>query len=397
MTTTLPAPAAPRASRRPGLALGALALGAFGIGLTEFVIVGLLGVIGEDLRISVPTAGLLISGYAAGVAVGAPVMTAMGARIPRKTMLVLLMGIFVAGNLLSALAPSYGVLLTGRIVAALTHGAFFGIGSIVAANLVAPERKASAIAMMFTGLTLANVAGVPLGTALGQAFGWRSTFWAVTAVGIAALVAVTGLVPAQERAESGGLAGQWAVFARGQVWLALLITALGFGAVFAVFTFFEPILTEVTGLPETAVPWLLVVFGLGLFGGNIAGGRLADRALMPALIGALAALTVVLLIFTVAAPHPVATALTIFALGAAGFAIVPAVQMRVLDTAGGESALGSAANISAFNVGIAVAAWLGGTAIDHGLGLTAPAWIGAGLAAAALVVALGSRALERRA
>ncbi|MEV5648223.1 MFS transporter [Nocardia sp. NPDC052254] len=396
MTTTLTADAPAQSAHRPGFALAALALGAFGIGLTEFVIVGLLGVIGADLNISVPTAGLLISGYAAGVAIGAPLMTAMGNRIPRKSMLALLMGIFIAGNLLSALAPSYGMLLTGRIIAALTHGAFFGIGSIVAAGLVAPERKGSAIAMMFTGLTLANVAGVPLGTALGQAFGWRSTFWAVTAVGVAALIALTTLVPHQPRTESTGLAGQLAVFARLQVWLALLTTALGFGAVFAVFTFLEPILTEVTDLPEAAVPWLLVVFGLGLFGGNITGGRLADRALMPTVIGALAALAAVLSIFVFTAPHAVGAAITILALGATGFAIVPAVQMRVLETTGGESTMGSAANISAFNIGIAFASWLGGTAIDHGLGLTAPAWIGALLAVAALAVALLSRALERR-
>ncbi|MGM7646593.1 MFS transporter [Nocardia sp. JW2] len=395
MTTTLTAP--PRAGTdRPTLALGALALGAFGIGLTEFVIVGLLGVIGDDLSISVPTAGLLVSGYAAGVAVGAPLMTALGSRVPRKTMLATLMGLFIAGNLLSALAPTYELLFTGRIVAALTHGAFFGIGSVVAASLVAPDRRAAAIATMFTGLTLANVAGVPLGTALGQAFGWRSTFWAVTAVGVVALLAVLMLVPHQPRGESISLTKQLAVFTRPQVWLALSITALGFGAVFAAFTFFEPILTEVTGLPDGAVPWLLVVFGVGLFAGNIVGGRLADRALLPTLIGALAALTVVLMIFAVVAGHPVGAAVSILALGATGFAIVPAVQMRVLDTAGGESALGSAANISAFNIGIAVASWLGAAAIDAGFGLTAPAWIGAALAAAALLTTLFARALERR-
>ncbi|MFC9895052.1 MFS transporter [Nocardia sp. NPDC127579] len=395
MTSTLAARPRAQTIHRPEFALGALALGAFGIGLTEFVIVGLLGVLGDDLSISVPTAGLLISGYAAGVAVGAPLMTALGARVPRKTMLAALMGLFIAGNLLSAVAPNYELLLAGRIVAALTHGAFFGIGSVVAAGLVAPERRASAIATMFTGLTLANVAGVPLGTALGQAFGWRSTFWAVTAVGVAALVAVLALVPSQPR-ESVDLRQQVAVFARAQVWLALVITALGFGAVFAAFTFFEPILTEVTGLPDAAVPWLLVVFGVGLFGGNIVGGRLADRAVLPTLLGALTALTAVLVLFAVVAGHPAGATLAILALGATGFAIVPAVQMRVLDTAGRESALGSAANISAFNIGIAAASWLGAAAIDRGLGLTAPVWIGAGLAAAALVTTLVSRALDRR-
>ncbi|MEV0334463.1 MFS transporter [Nocardia sp. NPDC050717] len=395
MTSISTAPPRAETIHRPEYALGALALGAFGIGLTEFVLVGLLGVIGDDLAISVPTAGLLVSGYAAGVAVGAPLMTALGARVPRKTMLASLLGIFVAGNLLSAVAPNYEVLLAGRIVAALTHGAFFGIGAVVAAGLVVPERRAGAIATMFTGLTLANVAGVPLGTALGQAFGWRSTFWAVTAVGVAALAAVLALVPPQPR-ESVDLRAQLAVFARVQVWAALLTTALGFGAVFAVFTFFEPILTQVTGLPDAAVPWLLVVFGVGLFGGNLVGGRLADRAVLPTLIGALAALTVVLVVFAAVAGHPIGATVAILALGATGFAIVPAVQMRVLDTAGRASTLGSAANISAFNVGIAAASWLGSAAIDRGLGLTAPAWIGAGLAAAALVVILVSRALDSR-
>ncbi|WP_194815418.1 MFS transporter [Nocardia sp. XZ_19_385] len=397
MTTTLVAPGPPATTRRAPLALLALALGAFGIGLTEFVIVGLLGVIGTDLNVSIPTAGLLVSGYAAGVAIGAPLMTAAGTRISRKTMLLALMGIFVAGNLLSALAPGYELLMTGRIIAALTHGAFFGIGSIVAAGMVAPDRKASAIALMFTGLTLANVAGVPLGTWLGQLFGWRATFWAVTAVGVAALAALALLVPYQPRAESASLRTQLAVFARVQVWLALLITALGFGAVFAAFTFFQPILTQVTGLSEAAVPWLLVVFGLGLFAGNIIGGRLADRALMRTLTGALGALALVLLVFGFTAHNAAGAAFTIFALGATGFAMVPAVQMRVLETAGRESPLASAANISAFNIGIAVASWLGGTAIEHGLGLAAPLWIGAGLAAAALAVALLSGALERRA
>lgn len=398
MTTTTAPPlthAAPSARRLP-LALLALALGAFGIGLTEFVLVGLLGVVSDDLNVSIPTAALLVTGYAASVAIGAPLMTVAGTRIPRKTMLMALMGIFIVGNLLSAVAPDYPVLLTGRIIAALAHGTFFGIGSIVAANLVAPDRKASAIALMFAGLTLANVAGVPLGTALGQHLGWRSTFWAVTATGVLALAAVALLVPRQPREESAGLRGELAVFGRLQVWLALATTALGFGAVFAAFTFFEPILTEITGVPESVVPWLLVVFGAGLFAGNILGGKLADRALMRTLSGALAALSAVLLAFTFTAHATVPAVITILALGVTGFAIVPAVQMRVLDKAEGAPSLASAVNISAFNVGIAVAAWLGGVAIDNGLGFTAPAWIGALLAAAALAVTLLSSALDRR-
>ncbi|GAA2805300.1 MFS transporter [Saccharopolyspora taberi] len=396
MAITAEAAASPARTQRAPLALAALALGAFGIGLTEFVIVGLLGTIGNDLSVSIPTAGLLVSGYAVGVAIGAPIMTAAGTRVPRKTMLMILMGIFIVGNLLAALAPDYGTLMAGRIVSALTHGAFFGIGSIVAADLVAPDRKASAIAMMFTGLTAANVAGVPLGTFLGQQFGWRSTFWVVSAIGVVALLAVASLVPSQPRTEQGGLRGELTVFRRPQVWLALLVTALGFGAVFAAFTFLEPIITEVTALPDTAVSWILVVFGLGLFLGNVVGGKLADRAVMPTLCGSLAALTAVLLVFTATAHAVVPAIITVFALGAFGFAIVPAVQMRVLDKAADGPALASASNISGFNIGIAAASWLGGEAIDAGLGLTAPSWIGAIMAAAALAVALLSAALDRR-
>jgi DHA1 family inner membrane transport protein len=379
------------------VALLALALGAFGIGLTEFVIVGLLGVISDDLDVSIPTAGLLVSGYAASVAIGAPLMTAAGSRVPRKTMLMLLMGLFIAGNLLAALAPNYPVLLAGRVVSALTHGAFFGIGSVVASDLVAPNRRGSAIALMFTGLTVANVAGVPLGTALGQQFGWRSTFWAVTVVGAVALTAVSALVPRQRLEPGGGLRGELSMFRRGQVWLALTITALGFGTVFASFTFLEPMLTRVTGLPDGAVPWLLVVFGAGMFAGNLAGGRLADRATMPTMYGALGALAVVLFAFVFTAHATVPAVATLALVGVTGFAFVPAVQMRVLAKADGAPALASASNISAFNVGIAVASWLGGLAIDGGLGYTAPNGIGAALAAAALGVALLSGALDRRA
>ncbi|MGH8876636.1 MAG: MFS transporter [Stackebrandtia sp.] len=378
------------------LALLALALGAFGIGLTEFVVVGLLGTISTDLTVSIPTAGLLVTGYAAGVAVGAPIMTAAGSRVPRKAMLMALMGIFIAGNVVAAVAPDYGTLLTGRIASALTHGAFFGIGSVVATSLVAPERKASAIAMMFTGLTVANVAGVPLGTLIGQHFGWRSTFWVVSAVGVASLIAVGALVPRQPR-EPGGLRGELAVFRRGQVWLALVITALGFGAVFAAFTFLEPILTEVSGLPDIAVPAVLVVFGIGMFAGNLVGGKLADRAVMPTMYGSLAALTLILIAFTFTAGSAILAVVTVLVLGAFGFTVVPAFQIRVLDKASGAPALASAANISGFNVGIATSAWLGGLAIDNGLGFTAPSWIGAVFAAAALAVALLSGALDRRA
>ncbi|WP_435156139.1 MFS transporter [Amycolatopsis sacchari] len=377
------------------VALFALALSAFGIGTTEFVIMGLLPEVAGDFGVSIPTAGLLISGYALGVVVGAPVLTALGSRVPRKTVLVGLMVLFIAGNLVSALAPGYGLLMTGRIVAALSHGAFFGVGSVVAASLVAPSKQASAIAMMFTGLTVANVLGVPAGTALGQHFGWRSTFWVVSALGVLGLLGILALVPRQTATPGNGLRSELAVFRRPQVWLALAMTALGFGGVFASFTYIAPMMTEVAGFSPGAVTWLLVLFGVGLVVGNLLGGRAADRALMPSLYTILAVLAVVLAVFVFTAHAQLPAAVTIALFGAAGFATVPPLQARVMAKAEGAPALASAANIAAFNLGNAGGAWLGGLAIDSGLGYTAPNWIGALLAAGGLLVAVVSGLLDR--
>lgn len=377
-------------------ALLALAISAFGIGTTEFVIMGLLPEVATDFGVSIPSAGLLISGYALGVVVGAPVLTALASRLPRKTVLVALMGLFIAGNVLSALAPSYGLLMTGRVVAALSHGAFFGVGSVVAASLVAPAKQASAIALMFTGLTVANVLGVPAGTALGQAFGWRSTFWVVSVLGVAGAIGILALVPHQKPDPGAGLRGELAVFRRPQVWLALAMTALGFAGVFASFTYIAPMMTEVAGFSSGAVTWLLVLFGAGLFAGNLLGGKAADRKLMPSLYVILAALALVLVAFVFTAHAQVPAAITIALFGAAGFATVPPLQARVMAKAEGAPALASAANIAAFNLGNAGGAWLGGQAIESGLGYTAPNWIGAVLAAAGLAVALFSGLLDRK-
>lgn len=377
------------------LALLALTIGAFGIGTTEFVIVGLLPEVAADLAVSIPSAGLLVSGYALSVMVGAPLMTAAGSRLPRKTMLIALMGVFIAGNLLCAVATSYPVLMAGRIVAALCHGAFFGVGSVVAADLVAPARRASAIAMMFTGLTVATVLGVPLGTALGQHLGWRSTFWAVTALGVVGFLGIAALVPRQAREPSGGLRGELAVFRQPQVWLALATTVLGFGGVFASFTYIAPMMTEVAGFPSSAVTWLLVLFGGGLCVGNVLGGRAADRRLMPSIYAILAALTAVLVVFAFTAHWKAAAVVTIALFGTAGFASVPPLQMRVLTKAAGAPALASAANIGAFNLGNALGAWLAGLTIDAGYGYTAANWVGAALAATGLGVAVLSGLLDR--
>ncbi|WP_030780115.1 MFS transporter [Streptomyces sp. NRRL S-920] len=379
------------------LALLALAIGAFGIGTTEFVIMGLLPEVAGDFGVSIPTAGFLVTGYALGVVLGAPLMTALGTKISRKRMLMLLMGLFIAGNLLSAVAPVFGVMLAGRVIASLAHGAFFGIGSVVAAELVVPEKKAGAIAMMFTGLTVANVVGVPLGTFVGQTLGWRTTFALVAALGVLGLAGVAKLVPDLPKPEGVRLRHELAAFRNVQVLLAMAMTVLGFGGVFAAVTYLAPMMTDVAGYADSSVTWLLVLFGLGMVAGNLVGGKLADRALMPLLYVSLGALAVVLSLFTLTAQNKIAAAVTIVLIGALGFATVPPLQKRVLDQASGAPTLASAVNIGAFNLGNALSAWLGGIVIAAGLGYTAPNWVGAALAASALVLAILSAALERRA
>jgi DHA1 family inner membrane transport protein len=264
------------------LALLALTAGAFGIGVTEFVIMGLLIDVGADLGVSTSAAGLLISGYALGVVVGAPILTIATAHWPRKTVLLALMAIFVAGNAACAVAPSYALLMAARVLTAFAHGTFFGVGSVVATRLVAPERRASAIAIMFTGLTVANVLGVPLGTWIGQHAGWRATFWAVAVVGVAALAIIAAAVPSDREApEASDWRGDLRVLARRPVLLGLLTTVLGFGGVFAVFTYIAPLLTKTGGFGPAAISPILLLFGGGLVLGNLAGGRLADHALRP--------------------------------------------------------------------------------------------------------------------
>ncbi|MGH1550001.1 MFS transporter [Leifsonia poae] len=375
----------------------ALALGGFGIGLTEFVIAGLLPEVAADFHVDEAAAGWLISGYALAVVVGALGLTAAATRIPRKAALLGLMVLFIAGNLLSALAPSYGVMLGGRVLAALCHGAFFGIGSVVAAGLVAPEKQARAIAVMFTGLTAANVLGVPFGTLLGQALGWRSTFWAITVIGVVALIGIAILVPrsAADR-PTAGLRGELSAFRSGQVWLSLAATVLGFGGMFGAFTYIAYTLTGVSGFPSAAVPWLLILFGLGLFAGNWVGGRLADRSIDRTLLWLLAALAVVLVAFALVAGLPVGAVIALVLMGAFGFATVPALQLRVLSYASHAPTLASGANIAAFNLGNALGAWLGGLTIAAGLGYTSPLWVGAAMTVGALIVVAFAAGAARR-
>jgi DHA1 family inner membrane transport protein len=378
------------------LALLALAIGAFGIGTTEFVIAGLLPEVATEFGVSIPAAAWLITGYALGVAAGALPMTALGNRMRRKHLLMLLMVVFIAGNLLSAMAPNYTVMMLGRIVAALCHGAFFGVGSVVAADLVKPEKKASAIALMFTGLTVANVLGVPMGTFIGQDLGWRATFWVVAALGVLGLAGIAILVPSTPRAAAARLAAEFAVFRSIRVWLAIAMTVLGFGGVFASFTYIAPMMTEDAGLPASAVSWLLVVFGAGLILGNLLGGRFTDRALMPTLYTVLAALVVVLAVFGFTAHEPVPAIITLFLLGGFGFATVPPLQLRTLASAEAAPTVASAVNIGAFNLGNALAAWLGGVVIAAGHDYAATNWAGAAMAFAALLLAVLSGALDRR-
>jgi DHA1 family inner membrane transport protein len=382
------------------LAVYALTAGAFGIGTTEFVIMGLLLQVSADLHVSIAAAGLLISGYALGVAVGAPLLTLATRRMARKTVLLALMAIFTLGNIACALAPNYEMLMAARVITSLAHGTFFGVGSVVATGLVAPEKRASAIAVMFTGLTAATMLGVPAGAWLGLQFGWRSTFWVVALIGVFALAVLAVFVPRDRAADKqapASLADELAVLARPQVLLGLAMTVLGFAGVFAVFTYIQPLLTRITGLSEAAVSPILLLFGGGLAVGNILGGKLADRALMPAVLGTLAALAVVLAVMEPALHSGVTAALFVGLLGIAAFATVAPLQLRVLDKASGAGQnLASSLNIAAFNLGNALGAWVGGVVIDRGPGLGALGWVAALLTLAGLAIALWSRALDRR-
>ncbi|MGQ4878634.1 MFS transporter [Billgrantia sp. LNSP4103-1] len=378
------------------IALYALTTTAFGIGTTEFVIMGLLLEVGRDLGVSISAAGLLITGYALGVVVGAPLLTALTAGLPRKQLLLGLTALFTFGNLSCAIAPDYWTLMSARIVTAFAHGAFFGVGAVVATSLVPKEKQASAIAVMFTGATLANILGVPLGTYIGQAFGWRATFWAITGIAIVAFIATALLVPATKQESHKGLRAELGALKRKQVWLGLAMTVLGYGGVFTVFTYIAPILTRVTGFAETSVGPLLILFGAGLILGNLVGGRLADSRLMPTVVGSLGFLAIVLAFLSVAQHQNAFMAVAVFLLGAAAFGTVPPLQMRVLKSAEGAPSLASAANIAAFNVGNAGGAALGGFVIETSLGLLALGWVAALVTLSGLAVALWSWWLDHR-
>ncbi len=388
-------------SRGIPLALLALTLGAYAIGTTEFVIVGLIPTIAADLGVSLPSAGLLVSLYALGVAVGAPVLTALTGRVPRKTLLVALMVLFTLGNVIAWMAPSYGSLIVARVLTGLAHGVFFSIGSIIATSVVAKEKAASAIAIMFTGLTVALVTGVPLGTFIGQHLGWRATFLAVAALGVVALLGSLLFVPRNlQRSEPATFGQQLAVLAQPRLLLVYAITALGYGGTFLSFTYLASILQDVTGFSANAVSGVLLVYGVSVAIGNLWGGRLADRrGPIPALKLIFGLLALVLFALTFTAYNTWLVLLTVLALGAVAFGNVPGLQVYVVKQAqrfAPQAAdVASGLNIAAFNVGIAMGASLGGLVVDH-LGLMHTPWIGALVVLGALGLTVLSGRLDRR-
>lgn len=378
------------------LPLLALSLASFGIGTTEFVIMGLLPEVAADLGVSIPQAGLLVTGYAMGVVIGAPIVTAITNGLPRKATLIGLTTMFIAGNLLCAIAPTYAFLMLARVVTAFCHGAYFGIGAVVAAGLVPKNQRARAMAMMFAGLTIANILGVPAGTALGQAFGWRSTFWAVVAIGCVATGALVLWLPRALPVSRGNLMAEVKVLANARVLLAMAASVAGSASLFSVFTYITPILREVTGISAHAVTWVLVLFGVGITIGNMVGGRLADWRVMTTLIGAFGLLVLVFVAFVFAAPLPVPAAAVVFVWGLLAFAVVPPLQMRVVDSARGAPNLASSLNQGAFNLGNALGAWAGGAALSAGIAYDALPWVGMVLAMVAMAICIGSSALDGR-
>jgi DHA1 family inner membrane transport protein len=379
------------------LALLALAVGAFGIGTTEFVMMGLLPDVADDLHISIPAAGHLVSAYALGVVIGAPLLAAVTSRMSRRTVLIGLMALFVVGNTLSAFAPGPDSLLAARFLSGLPHGAFFGVGAVVATTMVAPERKARSVSLMFLGLTVANIAGVPVATLMGQHLGWRATFLGVGAIGLAAIAALALLIPHDHTpAPAGGLRGELAALRSLPVWLALGTTVAGFGALFAAYSYITPMLTDAAGYAETSVTMLLALFGVGATIGNLAGGRLADHSLRGTLFGGLLALTAVLALFPLLMSAQWTAALAVILLGAAAFITGSPLQLMVMEKAAAAPSLASSANQAAFNMANAGGAWIGGLALAAGFGVTSPALTGAALAVLGLGVAGVAYAVDRR-
>ena len=390
---------------RINLSLLALALGGFGIGSTEFVAMGLLPNLAQDLlpelyatdqEAALGQAGWLISAYALGVVVGAPTIAALSARYPRKTLLLWLLAAFTVGTIASAVLPNFGLVLAARFIAGLPHGAYFGIASLVAASLIGREKRGQGVAIVLSGLTIANVVGVPLITLLGQVAGWRAAYLVVAAIFAATFVAVLAVLPAQPGDPTATMKRELAAFSRVQVWLALLIGAVGFGGFFAVYSYVAPVVTEVTRLDPTFVPIALVCVGLGMTIGNIVGGRAADRNIMVTVFACFGIFVVSLIGFALFASNPVGLLVGLFAVGFAASALSPAIQTRLMDVAGDSQTLAAAVNHSSLNLGNSLGAYIGGVTIAAGFGYLSPAWAGLILCAPGILLAVFSLALERR-
>lgn len=401
--TTSPSPQLSPARVR--LALSALALGGFGIGLTEFVAMGLLPNLAADLLPSVwarsheianAQAGWLISAYALGVVVGAPTIAALAARFPRKQLLLACVGVFVLGTLASALLPTFGLVLLARFVAALPHGAYFGIAALVAASLMGPGKRGRGVALVLSGLTIANVVGVPAITYLGQQAGWRVAYIAVAVVFALTFVAVLLVVPLQQGDPRATMKRELTAFARPQVWLALLIGSVGFGGFFAVYTYISPLATTVTGLSPGLVPFVLVAVGLGMTIGNLIGGRAADHSIMGTLFVCFGIFAASLAGLALTGQSVVGLFVFVFLIGGAASALSPAIQTRLMDVAGDSQTLAAAINHSALNLGNSLGAWLGGVTIAAGLGYLSPAWVGLLLCVPGVALAVISLVAERR-
>lgn len=375
-----------------------LGLSIFGLGTTEFIVAGLLPLIADDLQVSVPAVGWLISAFAIGMAIGAPVLTGASLRLPRKTTLVGALLLFAAGQVLGALAPNYATLLVARVVTAIATGAFWGVAAVAVVAAVTPDRTARALAILLGGLTLANVAGVPAGTWLGQWLGWRAAFWAVALVALISLVGVVALVPAGQRnTEPPRLANELRTFRNQRIWVSLATTVLYSAGMFGVFSYAAPLITDVAGLPESAVSGLLLLFGVGAFLGNVLGGRFADRGALTNLHVSFVVVIAVLVTLAATAGWPIAVVVLLFALGVAGYSAAAALNARVFQLADGAPTLAGAVNTSAFNVGNTLGPWIGGVAISAGLGYRAPVWFGAALLVGALALTGVSRLLDTRA
>ncbi len=377
-------------------AILALAMGGVGIGVTEFTMMGLLTEVEKGLGITTPEAGHLISAYALGVVVGAPLLAAVGARLPRKHLALGLMLVFTVANLSSYIAPDYGTMLVSRFVSGLPHGAFFGVAAVIGASLVAPSRRGWAISMVMAGLSVSNVVGVPLATWVGQTFGWRFLFVMVAVLGMVTLAMIWRFVPFQEAHPDASIRRELGALRRIQVWLAILIGVVGFGGFFATYTYIAHTMTLVAGMPSSWIPLVVALYGLGMVAGNVVGGRLADRSVMGTIYRVLPAIAVALVVYAVAVQWQWSAFLMVFVVGAAGSMLVPSLQTRLLDASPDAPSLASSLNHAALNVANALGAFLGGVVIAWGWGYTAPALVGAVLAILGLAVALFSGYLERR-